>query len=157
MHIREQYIGSNGWTVVIIVTDPSFAGSADGTALLSHGLTTVLVNVFGPREPRLRSQSFHDRTNINVEVGITPFSTSERRKRNRGDKYATWFSRLICSNIATHRRVLEFAAAIRDTFEPVILAHLYPRTQIDIYVQVIQQDGGTTKFPFACILDLIEN
>lgn len=61
-------------------------GSADGAAMISHGLTQVSVSVFGPREARLRSQTIHDRANINVEVSIAPFSTGERRKRNRGDK-----------------------------------------------------------------------
>jgi exosome complex component RRP41 len=48
------------------------------------------------------------------------------------------------------RRTLEFAAAIRDTFDPVVQTHLYPRSEIDIYVQILQQDGGK-----ACISILI--
>ena len=32
-------------------------------------------------------------------------------------------------------------AAIKSTFEPVILTHLYPQSRVDIFVQV-QQDGG---------------
>jgi exosome complex component RRP41 len=40
------------------------------------------------------------------------------------------------------RRILEFAATIKATFEPVVQTSLYPRSQIDIFVQVIQQDGG---------------
>jgi exosome complex component RRP41 len=43
---------------------------------------------------------------------------------------------------------LEFAATIKSTFEPVIRTSLYPRSQIDIYVQVLQQDGSTLQ---ACI------
>lgn len=48
------------------------------------------------------------------------------------------FVQLICND----RRILEFAASIKATFEPVIQTSLYPRSQIDIFVQVIQQDGG---------------
>lgn len=44
------------------------------------------------------------------------------------------------------RRILEFAASIRETFEPVILTNLYPRSQIDIHVQILQQDGGELIF-----------
>jgi len=73
----------------------------------------------------MRSQTIHDRANINVEVSIAAFSTGDRRKRSRGDK-----------------RILEFAAAIKSTFEPAIQTSLYPRSQIDVFVQVIQQDGG---------------
>ena len=42
----------------------------------------------------------------------------------------------------TFRRILELAATIKSTFEPVVQTALYPRSQIDIYVQVLQQDGG---------------
>ena len=61
-------------------------GQADGSAAVTHGLTQVLVSVFGPREAKLRSQTIHDRANINVEVGVVAFSSGERRKRSRGDK-----------------------------------------------------------------------
>lgn len=40
------------------------------------------------------------------------------------------------------RRILELASTIKSTFEPVIQTNLYPRSQIDIFVQIIQQDGG---------------
>lgn len=100
-------------------------GVADGSAVVTHGLTHVLVSVFGPREAKTRSQTLHDRANINVEVNVVPFSTGERRKRSRGDK-----------------RILEFASTIKSTFEPVVQTNLYPRSQIDIIVQVLQQDGG---------------
>lgn len=40
------------------------------------------------------------------------------------------------------RRSLEVATFIRQTFEPVILTSQFPRSQIDIYVQVFQHDGG---------------
>ena len=41
--------------------------------------------------------------------------------------------------------MLEFAAAIKSTFEPVVQTNLYPRSQIDIYVHVLQQDGGVLQ------------
>jgi exosome complex component RRP41 len=34
----------------------------------------------------MRSQTIHDRANINVEVNVTPFSTGERRRRGKNDK-----------------------------------------------------------------------
>ncbi|KAF7312191.1 RNase-PH domain-containing protein [Mycena indigotica] len=114
-----------------ITIDLTQQGAADGAATITHGLTKVMVSVFGPREAKLRSQTIHDRANINVEVTIAAFSTGERRKRNRGDK-----------------RILELAATIKSTFEPVIQTSLYPRSQIDIFVQVLEQDGGLLQ---ACI------
>ncbi|KAG0327147.1 Exosome complex component RRP41 [Dissophora globulifera] len=40
------------------------------------------------------------------------------------------------------------ASFVKQTFEPVVSTNLYPRSQIDIYLQVIQQDGGMLQ---ACI------
>ncbi|KAH9481534.1 Exosome complex component RRP41 [Psilocybe cubensis] len=114
-----------------IEMDMSQQGHADGSAVITHGLTQVQVSVFGPREAKMRSQTIHDRANINVEISIAPFSTGDRRKRSRGDK-----------------RILEYAAAIKSTFEPAIQTSLYPRSQIDVFIQVIQQDGGLLQ---ACI------
>ncbi|KAI0048992.1 exosome component 4 [Auriscalpium vulgare] len=111
--------------------DMAEQAGADGSASVAHGLTQVRVSVFGPREAKMRSQTIHDRANINVEVGIAPFSTGDRRKRSKGDK-----------------RILEFASTIKSTFEPVIQTALYPRSQIDIFVHVLQQDGGVLQ---ACI------
>ncbi|GBE88447.1 ribosomal protein S5 domain 2-type protein [Sparassis latifolia] len=114
-----------------ITIELSQQGVADGSATLTHGLTQVSVSVFGPREAKMRSQTLHDRANINVEVNILPFSTGERRRRARAD-----------------RRVLELASTVKSTFEPVVQTNLYPRSQIDIYIQVLQQDGGLLQ---ACI------
>jgi len=50
--------------------------------------------------------------------------------------------------IRIRRRILEMASTIKSTFEPVIQTNLYPRSQIDIFVQVLQQDGGLLQ---ACI------
>jgi len=111
--------------------DLSQQGHGDGCATITHGLTQVQVSVFGPREAKMRSHTIHDRANINVEVSMAAFSTGDRRKRSRGDK-----------------RILEFAATIKSTFEPVVQANLYPRSQIDIFIQVLQQDGGLLQ---ACI------
>ena len=41
--------------------------------------------------------------------------------------------------------MLELAATIKATFEPVVQTNLYPRSQIDIFVHVLQQDGGVLQ------------
>ncbi|TFY72041.1 hypothetical protein EVG20_g968 [Dentipellis fragilis] len=108
--------------------DLSPQAGADGSAMVSHGLTQVLVSVFGPREAKSRAQTMHNRAALNVEVSVAPFSTSDRRRRGRGDK-----------------RVQEIVAMIKSTFEPVVQTALYPRSQIDIFVHVLQQDGGVLQ------------
>ncbi|KAJ3734190.1 ribosomal protein S5 domain 2-type protein [Lentinula guzmanii] len=124
--------GRRQYELRTISIDLSPQGSgADGCASLTHGLTQVNVCVFGPREAKIRSQTYHDRANVNIEVAIATFSASERRKRGRGDK-----------------RILELSQTLKSTFEPVIQTSLYPRSQIDIHIQVLQQDGGLLQ---ACI------
>ena len=66
--------------------DSTTQAGADGSARVAHGLTEVLVSVFGPREARVRAQTLHDRASIHVEATIAPFSASDRRRRGRGDK-----------------------------------------------------------------------
>jgi exosome complex component RRP41 len=53
------------------------------------------------------------------------FSTGERKKRPRGD-----------------RKSQEMSIHLRQTFEAAIKTELYPRSQIDIFVEVLQADGG---------------
>jgi exosome complex component RRP41 len=47
-----------------------------------------------------------------------------------------------------NRRVAEINQALRKTFESVILTHLYPNSQIEIFLQLLQNDGSTFA---ACI------
>ncbi|WWC87253.1 uncharacterized protein L201_002141 [Kwoniella dendrophila CBS 6074] len=99
--------------------------TAEGSATVTQGLTTIQVSIFGPREPRQRSNASHDRAIISVEVGVVPWAQGGGGKRVRGDK-----------------RLQEIGASIRQTFEPVIMTHLYPRSEISINVQVLSADGG---------------
>ncbi|KAL7412753.1 3' exoribonuclease family, domain 1-domain-containing protein [Mrakia frigida] len=108
-----------------IPSSSSANSTADGCATCSHGLTTVTASVHGPKEARMRGGTLFDRAVINVEVAVGAWAGSERRKRGRGDK-----------------RIQELAAALKNTFEPVIQTQLYPRSEINIYVQVLSMDGA---------------
>ncbi|KAL1919349.1 uncharacterized protein VTP21DRAFT_2042 [Calcarisporiella thermophila] len=114
-----------------ITCRPGVLCQADGSAYIEHGNTKVLAAIYGPREARHRGAILHDRAIFNVEFNIAPFSTSERKKRSKNDK-----------------RSLEIAALVKQTFEPVVMTTLFPRSQIDIYLQILQHDGGTLQ---ACI------
>lgn len=113
--------------------------SSDGSATVTQGLTTVQCCVFGPREAKQRANTSHDKAGVVVEVGVAPWAGSRETKRTRGDKYVCPF--LDC-NMLMIRRLLEIGAAVRQTFEPVIMTHLYPRSEIAIHIQVISADGG---------------
>ncbi|KAF9581728.1 Exosome complex component RRP41 [Lunasporangiospora selenospora] len=114
-----------------ITSTTSVLSQADGSAYIEHGNTKVLAAVYGPCEVRHRALAVHDRAIINVELNVAPFSTSERRRRTKTDK-----------------RLLEMSSFVKQTFEAVVMMNLYPRSQIDVYLQVIQHDGAMLQ---ACI------
>ncbi|KAI9486978.1 MAG: ribosomal protein S5 domain 2-type protein [Benjaminiella poitrasii] len=111
-----------------ITAKTSVFSQADGSAYIEQGNTKCLAAVYGPRELRFRQQGLADRAIINVEFNVAPFSTSERKKRSKNDK-----------------RSLEIAAFIRQTFEPIIFTSQFPKTQISIYLQIFQNDGGVLQ------------
>lgn len=98
---------------------------ADGSAYLEQGNTKVLATVYGPHECRMKSKALHDKAFINCQYSMATFSTGDRKRRPRGDKK----SQEITENLV-------------ETFEAVILTNLYPLSQIDIYVEVLQADGS---------------
>jgi exosome complex component RRP41 len=44
---------------------------------------------------------------------------------------------------APSRREVELSKVIRESLEPSVFVELYPRTGIDVFVEVLQADGGT--------------
>ena len=44
---------------------------------------------------------------------------------------------------APSRREVELSKVIRESLEPSVFVDLYPRTGIDIFIEVLQADGGT--------------
>ncbi|XP_075437024.1 exosome complex component RRP41 [Ascaphus truei] len=99
---------------------------ADGSAYIEQGNTKALAVVYGPHEIRgSRSKTLHDRAVVNCQYSMATFSTGERKRRPHGDRKST-----------------EMTLHLKQTFEAAILTQLYPRSQIDIYVQILQADGG---------------
>lgn len=102
------------------------ANASDGSSYLEQGNNKVITLVTGPQEPKLRSQMNVTKATISVALNITRFSKIERSK----------------SSHKNERRVLEMQTALVRTFEKNVMLHLYPRTQIEIQIHVLQQDGG---------------
>jgi len=100
-------------------------GQADGSSYLEQGNTKILAAVYGPREPRHKGGGESSGVKVNCQFSMAVFSTSERKRRPRGD-----------------RKSQEISAHLRQTFEAAIKTELYPRSQIDIYIEVLQSDGG---------------
>jgi exosome complex component RRP41 len=44
---------------------------------------------------------------------------------------------------APSRREIELSKVIRESLEPAVFMDYYPRTMVDVYIEVLQADGGT--------------
>jgi len=100
-------------------------GNADGSAYVEHGKNKILVGVFGPREMHPKHLSQPDRMVIRCRYHMAPFSVQERKSP------------------APSRREVELSKVIRESLEPSVFVDLYPRTGIDVFIAVLQADGGT--------------
>ncbi|KAG9412666.1 Exosome complex component RRP41 [Aphanomyces cochlioides] len=102
----------------------------DGSAYVEQGQTKVMAVVYGPKEHTGRKQTeevAQTKARVTCEVTQAPFATSERKVTHKAD-----------------RKKLESSLAILQIFESTIATQLYPRSQIDIFVQVLHADGGTS-------------
>lgn len=98
---------------------------ANGSAYLTWGRNKILAAVYGPREVHPRHLAKPDRAFVRCRYHMAPFSTEERK------------------HPAPSRREIEISKVIRMALEPAILTDLFPRTGIDIFIEVLQSDGGT--------------
>lgn len=99
--------------------------NANGSALVEYGGTKVIAAVYGPREALPRHISMPDRAILRVRYHMAPFSTEERKPPTPS------------------RREIELSKVIREALEGVVFTNLYPRTSIDVFIEVLQADGGT--------------
>ncbi|MFB3888577.1 MAG: exosome complex exonuclease Rrp41 [Candidatus Bathyarchaeia archaeon] len=99
--------------------------NADGSAYIEHGKNKILAAVFGPREMHPKHLSRPDRMVLRCRYHMAPFSVQERKSP------------------APSRREVELSKVIREALEPALFPELYPRTGIDVFVEVLQADGGT--------------
>jgi exosome complex component RRP41 len=100
--------------------------NSDGSAIYEQGNTRVLAVVTGPAERKTGGSGDGKAVaNVVCEFSTASFASPERRVRRPGD-----------------RRAAESAATLVQCFESVIQRHLYPRSEICIYIQILQSDGG---------------
>ena len=98
---------------------------ADGSAYIEHGRNKILAAVFGPREAHPKHIALADRAVVRCRYHMAPFSTDERKSP------------------APSRRELELSKVVREALEPSIMSEYFPRSTIDIFIEVLQADAGT--------------
>lgn len=99
---------------------------ANGSALVEWGKNKVLCGVYGPRECIPRHEANPHRAVIKCRYIMAPFSSMEEHGRS-----------------GPNRRSIEISKVIREVFENLVVAEEFPRTQIDVFMEVLQSDGGT--------------
>jgi len=100
-------------------------GNADGSAYIEQGKNKILAAVYGPREVHPRHLALPDRALLRCRYHMAPFSVQERKSP------------------APSRREMELSKVIREALEPSVFIEYYPRTSIDLFIEVLQADGGT--------------
>ncbi|MGB9842022.1 MAG: exosome complex exonuclease Rrp41 [Candidatus Bathyarchaeales archaeon] len=99
--------------------------NADGSAYIEHGKNKILAAAFGPREMHPKHLTLPDRMVLRCRYHMAPFSVQERKSP------------------APSRREIELSKVIREALEPAVFVEYYPRTGVDIFIEVLQADGGT--------------
>jgi len=98
---------------------------ADGSAFLELGKNKVLAAVYGPREVFPKHQTDPYKAVVRCIYRMAPFSTEEHGRTR------------------PNRRSIEISKVIRETFENVIVREIYPKTAIEIYIEILEANGST--------------
>ncbi|MEK0349610.1 MAG: exosome complex exonuclease Rrp41 [Nitrosopumilus sp.] len=99
--------------------------NADGSAYIEFGDNKILVGIFGPRDVHPKHMSDTDTGILRVRYHMEPFSVTERK------------------NPAPSRREIEISKVIKEALEPAVMLEKFPRTAVDVFIEVLQADGGT--------------
>jgi exosome complex component RRP41 len=98
---------------------------ADGSCYLEFGGNKVMAAVYGPREVHPRHLQNASRAIVRYRYNMAAFSVEERKRPG------------------PDRRSIEISKVSREALESVIMQELYPRSAIDIFVEILQADAGT--------------
>jgi exosome complex component RRP41 len=98
---------------------------AEGSATFSFGNTRALAAVFGPQTVHPRHIEDPQRAVIKCRYSMIPFSTKERIRPGPS------------------RRASEISKVLREALSNVIFFEDYPKTLVNVYVEILQADGTT--------------
>ena len=99
--------------------------NADGSAYLEWGNNKIFAAVYGPRDVHPRHLAKSDRGILRVFYRMATFSVFDRKRPAPG------------------RREKEISMIISDCLEPVLFLELYPSSCFEIFIEVMDADGGT--------------
>lgn len=97
---------------------------ARGSSYIEMKHTKVICAVYGPRDIG-RRDDFQMEGVLKCEFKFSPFSCKQRR-----------------GHIRDHQEI-EFSQILTQALEPAVLMHKFPKSQVDVYVTVLENDGGS--------------
>ncbi|MHB1439407.1 MAG: exosome complex exonuclease Rrp41 [Cuniculiplasma sp.] len=98
---------------------------ADGSAFMEWGGNKIMVAVYGPREAYPKHTQDIEKSVIKARYNMAAFSVDERKRPG------------------PDRRSTEISKVISEALSAAVLVEQFPRTQIDVFIEVIQADAGT--------------
>ena len=98
---------------------------ADGSCYLTWGNNKIICAVYGPRELHPKHLAKPDRAIVRVEYRLATFSVNERKSP------------------APRRREYELSKLIKESLDAVLFLEKFPNGTIDVYITVLDADGGT--------------
>jgi exosome complex component RRP41 len=99
--------------------------NADGSAYLEWGNNRIFAAVYGPREVHPHHLAKPDKGILRVFYRMATFSVFDRKRPAPG------------------RREKEISMIITDCIEPILFLELYPGTAFEVFIDVMDADGGT--------------
>ena len=99
--------------------------NADGSAYIEFGKNKILAGVFGPRDVHPKHMADQDSGILRCRYHMSPFSVTERK------------------NPAPSRREIEISKVIKEALQPAVILKDFPRTVVDVFIEVLQADGGS--------------
>lgn len=100
--------------------------NAEGSAYLEWGNNRVLAAVYGPKEAMPKHMADPTKAIIKCRYSMAPFSSLEEHSRS-----------------GPNRRAIEISKVTKEVFENVIMLNDFPGSEIDIFIEILQSDGGT--------------
>ena len=98
---------------------------ADGSAFIEWGGNKIMVAVYGPREAYPKHTQNINKAIVKARYNMAAFSVDERKRPG------------------PDRRSIEISKVISEALSEAIMEEQFPRTQIDVFIEVLQADAGT--------------
>ncbi|XP_005106595.1 exosome complex component MTR3 [Aplysia californica] len=104
---------------------------ARGSAYIEMNQTKAICAVYGPREVQ-RREDFSLKGQLTCQFRFATFASQHRRQHQQGNQEK------------------DLSVQMLEALEPAVCLHKYPKSQINVYVTVLQHDGSVLSAGILC-------